>query len=174
MSCRKRASSRASWCRARYRPALQRASAWLNGIHDLAGRDFMQAGQGRARGGGRFSAVTSRAMASSTPFFRDLAPDVFQATGDLLALLAEVQDAAEAIVAGGAASIPASRGPDQNVATVRVAVPRATDVTVRMSFAFILNFLSRKFCCITIAQLTAELSNRHTSLEPKPRKELSG
>jgi len=81
---------------------VERASAWLNGIHDLAGRDFMQAGQGRARGGGRFSAVTSRAMASSTPFFRDLAPDVFQATGDLLALLAEVQDAAEAIVAGGA------------------------------------------------------------------------
>jgi hypothetical protein len=81
---------------------VERASAWLNGIHDLAGRDFMQAGQGRARGGGRFSAVTSRAMASSTPFFRDLAPDVFQATGDLLALLAEVQDAAETIVAGGA------------------------------------------------------------------------
>ena len=48
---------------------------------------FTAVGEAGAVGGGVFSTITVRAQASKTPIFRDVAPDVFWATGKLIALV---------------------------------------------------------------------------------------
>ena len=53
---------------------------------------------------------------------------------------------------GASASLPASRGPAQNVATVNVAVPRATVVIVNISFVFIVCFIFRECSCLSISR----------------------
>lgn len=60
---------------------------WLTGIKDLAGREFLAAGQSGAPGGGAFSSISSREQASRMPIFHDLAEDVFVQVSKLLELL---------------------------------------------------------------------------------------
>lgn len=85
------------------------ATAWLGSIRDLAGHHFMAPGRG-APGGGSFSVISTRAHASQTPIFRDLAPDVHWATQRLVALLEEARAAALATPStpGQAATPPGS------------------------------------------------------------------
>jgi len=62
---------------------------WLQGIEKLAGEQFLAAGESGATGGGAFSAITSRAQASSTPIFHDVAGDVFVEVREILGMLDE-------------------------------------------------------------------------------------
>lgn len=57
------------------------------GTHFMRQGDGMENGRSPAPGGGVFSTVAVRAQASKTPFFRDVAPDVYWAVGELLSLL---------------------------------------------------------------------------------------
>ncbi len=69
------------------------AAEWLAEIRVLAGTHYMRPGQRvhgdstAAPGGGVFSVVRSREQASGTPMWRDLAPDVYWAAGQLTDLL---------------------------------------------------------------------------------------
>lgn len=72
------------------------ATAWLSRIRSLAGDHYMAPGEDGATGGGAFSVVSRRNQASSTPMFRDVAPDVFWATGELIALVEAERVAAHA------------------------------------------------------------------------------
>nr|WP_296779051.1 tubulin-like doman-containing protein [Rhodococcus sp. (in: high G+C Gram-positive bacteria)] len=79
----------------------QRAAAaigWLSTVRDLAGDHFVEAGVNGARGGGQFSIINSRQLASSTPIFRDLAPDVLWATTELIAIVNKSKEAADRAV----------------------------------------------------------------------------
>ncbi|WP_051215302.1 tubulin-like doman-containing protein [Granulicoccus phenolivorans] len=58
-------------------------------IRDLAGVHFMAPGQAGAPGGGTFSLVTDRGVASQAPIFRDLAPDIWWACGELIDMVAD-------------------------------------------------------------------------------------
>lgn len=71
------------------------AQAWLTRIRDLASVSYLAPGQDGAAGGGGFSTIPNRKVAAQTPIFRDLAPDVFWATGELLAMLPEARARAE-------------------------------------------------------------------------------
>lgn len=66
-----------------------RAITWLTGVRDFTGAQYMQPGQDGAAGRGAFSDITTREQASQTPIYRDLAPDVFWATGSLIAMVEE-------------------------------------------------------------------------------------
>jgi hypothetical protein len=70
------------------------AAAWLTGIRSLAGDHYMAPGSDGATGGGTFSVVSRRRQASATPMFRDIAPDVFWATGQLIRLVESERQAA--------------------------------------------------------------------------------
>ncbi|WP_054245675.1 tubulin-like doman-containing protein [Rhodococcus opacus] len=71
------------------------AVAWLSKIRDLVGEHYMEPGQDGAPGGGALSVVGLREHASQTPIFRDIAPDVYWATGELIALTEECKARAE-------------------------------------------------------------------------------
>lgn len=66
---------------------VERAKALLAAHQKLAGVHFMAPGQYGAPGGGTFSAITDRGTASSTPIYRDLAPDIYWAGTELTNLL---------------------------------------------------------------------------------------
>jgi hypothetical protein len=70
------------------------ATDWLGRIRDLAGKHYMTPGQDGAPGGGTFSSVDRRDLASATPLFRDIAPDVWWATRELVGLIEEARLAA--------------------------------------------------------------------------------
>jgi hypothetical protein len=67
----------------------------------FAGHYYMAPGDGGgpgepgAPGGGSFSVITVRAQASKTPIFRDIAPDVFWATRQLIGIVDECAEAAK-------------------------------------------------------------------------------
>lgn len=73
-------------------------TAWYQKVRGICGSYYMPRGPHGAIGGGKFSSITSRELASQTPLFRDLAPDAYQAAGELIELvrrcvpLAEVPD----------------------------------------------------------------------------------
>ncbi|MFZ3391660.1 tubulin-like doman-containing protein [Rhodococcus sp. 7Tela_A2] len=71
------------------------AITWLNGVRDLTGTHYLAPGDVGAPGGGVFSTITVREQASQTPFFRDIAPDVYWATGELIDLVEECKLRAE-------------------------------------------------------------------------------
>jgi hypothetical protein len=88
------------------------ATEWLTRIRDLAGEHYMAAGQDGAPGHGAYSRVDSRELASATPMFRDIAPDVWWATQELMRLIDEERLTAHRPVAipDGPPSPPASGG----------------------------------------------------------------
>ncbi|MFD6858141.1 tubulin-like doman-containing protein [Rhodococcus sp. NPDC060090] len=65
------------------------AITWLSTVRDLTGQHYLAPGQGGAPGGGVFSTITVREQASQTPVYRDIAADVFWATGELIDLIEE-------------------------------------------------------------------------------------
>jgi hypothetical protein len=88
--------------------------SYLQEFHDFAGRHYMAPGEGGgpgepgAPGQGTFSVIGIRAQASQTPIFRDLAPDVFWATRQLLNLIPEcTENAKRPEEVGGATPPPA-------------------------------------------------------------------
>jgi hypothetical protein len=76
------------------------AEEWLNTVRDVAAQ-YLPADTPGAVAGGAFTSVPTRTTASKTPMFRDVAPDVFWGTSQLLAL---VQRQAAALAAGGEAA----------------------------------------------------------------------
>jgi signal transduction histidine kinase len=85
--------------------AEERAAAaeeWLTSIRDVAAQ-YLPADAPGAAPGGAFTTIPTRGTASKTPIFRDLAPDVYRATGDLITL---VQREAAAMAAGAAGAAP--------------------------------------------------------------------
>lgn len=64
------------------------ALKWLDENRVLAGTHYMKR-QGEAPGGGSYSVIPHREHASATPIFRDIAPDVFWATGELRRIVEE-------------------------------------------------------------------------------------
>lgn len=62
------------------------AADWLTKVRTLA-TEYLPAGSDGVAERGRYSLIGSRAKAGKTPIFRDLAPDVYWATGTLLRLL---------------------------------------------------------------------------------------
>lgn len=89
--------------------ADERAAAaveWLTTIRDVAAQ-YLPADMAGATPGGAFTTVPTRTTASNTPMFRDLAPDVYAATGALINL---IQHEAEALAAGAAAGGPVLDG----------------------------------------------------------------
>jgi hypothetical protein len=77
----------------------ERAAAavdWLSRIRDVAAQ-YLPADMPGATEGGAFTSVPTRTTASNTPIFRDLAPDVYRATGLLINI---VEREAEALAAG--------------------------------------------------------------------------
>ncbi|BBZ64621.1 hypothetical protein MINS_00500 [Mycolicibacterium insubricum] len=83
------------------------AVKWLETVRDLAA-EYLPAGSPGAAEGGVFTTVTTRAKASKTPIFRDLAPDVYWATDTLCAKIRE----AESLVATPLAGATGSGGAD--------------------------------------------------------------
>lgn len=79
----------------------ERVSAYLTQYRDFVATHYMKPGEtsgsglAPARGGGTFSVIGVRAQASATPFFRDLAPDVYWAANDLLTLVPIAVEAAK-------------------------------------------------------------------------------
>ncbi|ETT25681.1 hypothetical protein RAJCM14343_0530 [Rhodococcus aetherivorans] len=73
----------------------ENAATWLGRVREFTGLHYMAAGEDAAPGGGTFSAITDRVTASHTPIFRDIAPDVYWATGELLNLIEECRHRAE-------------------------------------------------------------------------------
>jgi hypothetical protein len=73
------------------------AEEWLTTIKEVAAQ-YLPADAPGAAPGGAFTSVPTRNTASKTPMFRDLAPDVYWATGKLIDL---VQREAAALAAGG-------------------------------------------------------------------------
>lgn len=76
----------------------QRADAaieWLTTVQQLAG-EYLPAGMPGAAENGHYTAIASRGKASKTPIFRDLAPDVYWATGLLIKLVGEALEDVEA------------------------------------------------------------------------------
>jgi hypothetical protein len=73
------------------------AEEWLTSVRDVAAQ-YLPADMPGATPGGVFTSIPTRSTASKTPIFRDLAPDVFWATGALIRLL---QREAAALAPGG-------------------------------------------------------------------------
>ncbi|UTT49870.1 tubulin-like doman-containing protein [Rhodococcus gordoniae] len=71
------------------------AIAWLTKVRDLTGQHYLAPGREGAPGGGVFSTITVREQASQTPIYRDIAADVYWATGELIALVEECKARAE-------------------------------------------------------------------------------
>ena len=76
------------------------STGWLTEIRTLAGTHYMAQGEesedpATAPGGGVFSQVKTREQASRTPLFRDIAADVFWATGQLTTLIEECREQAQ-------------------------------------------------------------------------------
>lgn len=71
------------------------AIAWLTKVRDLTGQHYLAPGREGAPGGGVFSTITVREQASQTPIYRDIAADVYWATGELIALVEECKTRAE-------------------------------------------------------------------------------
>lgn len=67
------------------------AVEWLTTVRTLASQ-YLPAGSTGAAPGGQYTTVGSRAKAGKTPVFRDLAPDVYWATGVLRRLVREAED----------------------------------------------------------------------------------
>ena len=102
----------------------ERASAYLRDYagfvsqHFMAPGDAVVAGVPPARGGGVFSVIGVRAQAAKTPFFRDLAPDVYWAANELLALMPSAVAAAKRPPqTNGAAPLPTAQGEDWSAPT---------------------------------------------------------
>lgn len=77
---------------------------WLQTFGNFAGTEFMRPGDGAvmgrlpgAPGGGSFAQITNRMQASKTAIFRDIAPDVYWATAQLVGLLPACVEAAKSI-----------------------------------------------------------------------------
>lgn len=79
------------------------AKDFLAKIGELAGVHFMAAGDQGAPGGGSFSVIDERSVASQSPIFRDLAPDVFWATKELSTMIDQAAARAHQPAAGPAA-----------------------------------------------------------------------
>ncbi|MGU3291486.1 tubulin-like doman-containing protein [Williamsia sp. M5A3_1d] len=82
--------------------------AWLSGIGALARDNFVREGVLGSSGTGQFAHIDSRHVASSTPIFRDLAPDVLWATTELsgvveraLELATTLEHSANVVGSGG-------------------------------------------------------------------------
>lgn len=92
----------------------ERLTAYLSQYRDFAATHYMKPGEAPAggmmpaRGGGTFSVISVRQQASKTPFFRDLAPDVYWATTELLSLIP---------IAAGAARRPPELQPGMTTPT---------------------------------------------------------
>lgn len=71
------------------------ASEFMTNISELAAVHFMAPGEDGAPGGGTFSVVDDRGVASQMPIFADLAPDVFWASKEILRMLDEGLTAAQ-------------------------------------------------------------------------------
>lgn len=65
------------------------ATKWLGRVRDTAA-EYLPAGSPGADPNGAFTTITARAKASNTPFFRDMAPDVFWATESLIKTLQRI------------------------------------------------------------------------------------
>lgn len=72
------------------------AKEFLTQIRELAAVHFMAPGEDGAPGGGTFSVVDDRGVASQMPIFADLAPDVYWACGELCRMLDDALTAASA------------------------------------------------------------------------------
>lgn len=64
-----------------------KAVEWVTAIRGFVGKEFLPEGEDGAPGGGEFAKIESRQKAGRTPMFRDLAPDIWAVTADLLDLL---------------------------------------------------------------------------------------
>ncbi|GAB08672.1 hypothetical protein GOARA_015_00100 [Gordonia araii NBRC 100433] len=90
------------------RERAERLRSYLAYQHEFVSKNYMEPGQGAgpgqagAEGTGVFARITVREQASKTPVFRDLAPDIFAVTHELIGLI----DAAVALAEHGAASSP--------------------------------------------------------------------
>lgn len=80
------------------------AEDWLTSVRDVAAQ-YLPADAPGAAPGGAFTSVPTRTTASKTPIFRDLAPDVYWATNQLITL---VQREAAAVAAGSTGASPAA------------------------------------------------------------------
>lgn len=92
-----------------------KAVEWLDRLNAFTGHHYMAPGEDGAAGGGTFSQITSRAQASKTPIFRDLAPDVFWATAQLSALVKECEEAALRPVQSSFPSMPSAGFADNDI-----------------------------------------------------------
>nr|WP_232542096.1 tubulin-like doman-containing protein [Nocardia bovistercoris] len=97
----------------------QRADAlirWYSGVREFCGRVYLPRGVDGAAGGGQFSTIGNRELASQTPLFRDLAPDVHHVLGTLMTLvescvpLARAAEYPDRPQAGSASGSPQSGG----------------------------------------------------------------
>ncbi|MEZ0362977.1 tubulin-like doman-containing protein [Mycobacterium sp. pUA109] len=64
---------------------------WLTTVRDLAAQ-YLPAGSPGAAENGHYTTIATRAKAGKTPIFRDLAPDVYWATGQLIGLVREAEE----------------------------------------------------------------------------------
>ncbi|MCB0950865.1 MAG: hypothetical protein KDB44_16650 [Mycobacterium sp.] len=64
----------------------QAAEEWLTSVRDVAAQ-YLPPGTPGALADGVFTAIATRSKAAQTPIFRDLAPEVYWATGSLIKLL---------------------------------------------------------------------------------------
>jgi hypothetical protein len=108
----------------------------LQGSGDFAATHFMKQGEGEipgrlagARGGGSFSTITNREeQASKAPIFRDVAPDVYWATGQIVSLLPACIEAARSVdLTAPPFGTPVSGGPPPSVGSAGVEVPKAPE-----------------------------------------------
>ena len=95
------------------------AAGWLSDIRSLAGVHYMGPGQRidgepvPAAGGGVFSVVNTRELASRTPMWRDIAPDAYWAAGRLTELVETCRKEALTPVAMQMETVwPAAEGDD--------------------------------------------------------------
>lgn len=91
----------------------QKLVAHFTTLRDFAGVHFMRPGEGgpgpvTAQGGGTHSRIDSRAKASGTPMFRDIAPDVFYMSQQLINLIPHCVERAKAADQVRPAFIPVS------------------------------------------------------------------
>jgi hypothetical protein len=69
--------------------------AWYGSVHEFCGKTYLPAGVRGTPGDGRFATIATREIASQTPLFRDLAPDVHRMTGELIELVRKCRPIAE-------------------------------------------------------------------------------
>ncbi|QKT08158.1 hypothetical protein HUN08_13875 [Gordonia sp. X0973] len=88
------------------RDRAERLRAYLAYQHEFVSKNYMEPGEGAgpgqsgAEGTGVFARITVREQASKTPIYRDIAPDIYWATNELLGVL----DAAVALAEQGGAA----------------------------------------------------------------------